>query len=640
VSADRTAAQGVPAAPPRKVETGRGPEADLTQEGAVLGTPLYMPPEQAAGCVLDVDERSDVYSLGAILYELLTLHPPIESEGGYLAILLRVVQGQVVPPEERAPQRVRAGKVPKELSAVARKALAKDPRDRYPTVEALRRDVELYQEGRSVSARQDTAREILWKLVKRNQGASLATALALLVIAVIVGFSIKLINDGRLRAEDAYAAYRQEQEAKRLQAKGSVPVVLEAARFATERRRFREALAQANVAVEYDPEHAGARLFRAKVRIAEKDYPAARADLEKYLELRPGDAHGTRLLELCRKARAEDTRSIAALADAFLAQDEVVLAAHLVETRAGQLALYRQRIDDAWPGAKPGKLLTMDNNGNCALELRGAPEVTDLEPLRGIPLVRLVVEACANLRDLGALHDLPLTVLNIQKCPKVADLTPLAGLKLTALALVNNGAIKDLSPLRDMPLKSLTLSPARESPYRSRELDVLRGMPLTSLTLNSQDVGGLVFVSDLPHLTHLDLQFAWHVGNLASLEDLKLKTLLLVASDVGDLSHLVKVPLEHLDLDSCTQLTNLEPLGKIPTLKWLSITRCPRLKKKLPLAGLQLKTILLDASGYPPEEMEVLRQMKSLEWIATGTQQENHYRPEKFWQKYDAKGFK
>src|SRR5262249_40606378 len=145
----------------------------------------------------------------------------------------------------------------------------------------------------------------------------------------LVGISIKLINDGRLRAEEAYAAYRQEQEAKRAQAKGSVPVVLEAARFALERRRFAEALAQADVAVDHDPDHAGARLFRARLRIAEKDFPAARADLEKLLELRPEDAHGTRLLELCRNARADDSRSIAALADAFLAQEEVVLATHL-----------------------------------------------------------------------------------------------------------------------------------------------------------------------------------------------------------------------------------------------------------------------------------------------------------------------
>src|SRR5208283_4084803 len=94
-----------------KVETSREADADLTQEGAVLGTPVYMPPEQASGQVQAVDHRSDIYSLGAILYEMLTLQPPVEKGGGYLDVLMRVMQGQSEPPEQRTPQRARAGKI-------------------------------------------------------------------------------------------------------------------------------------------------------------------------------------------------------------------------------------------------------------------------------------------------------------------------------------------------------------------------------------------------------------------------------------------------------------------------------------------------------------------------------------------------
>ena len=98
-----------------KVVTSRDAETDLTRDGAVLGTPVYMPPEQAAGRIEMIDERSDIYSLGAIVYEILTFHPPIDREGGFVAIVHRVTHGEITPPEKRAPERAHAGKIPSEL---------------------------------------------------------------------------------------------------------------------------------------------------------------------------------------------------------------------------------------------------------------------------------------------------------------------------------------------------------------------------------------------------------------------------------------------------------------------------------------------------------------------------------------------
>jgi hypothetical protein len=66
---------------------------------------------------------------------------------------MRVSEGEIVPPEQRAPQRARAGKMPRELAAVAMKSLSKEREQRYPTVEELRRHIERFQEGRSVSAK-------------------------------------------------------------------------------------------------------------------------------------------------------------------------------------------------------------------------------------------------------------------------------------------------------------------------------------------------------------------------------------------------------------------------------------------------------------------------------------------------------
>src|SRR5262249_40948276 len=162
---------------------------DLTQDGAVVGTPVYMAPEQATGSAQAVDHQSDIYSLGAILYELLTLRPPIEKDGGQVAVLMRVAQGEIAPPQQRSPERARAGKVPTELAAVAMKAMARQKQDRYPNVEAFRKDIEWFQEGRSVSAKEDTRREMMWKFVKRNKALSGAA----LVVAVVLVWS-SLVN--------------------------------------------------------------------------------------------------------------------------------------------------------------------------------------------------------------------------------------------------------------------------------------------------------------------------------------------------------------------------------------------------------------------------------------------------------------
>jgi eukaryotic-like serine/threonine-protein kinase len=129
-----------------KVITSRDPELELTKDGAIVGTPLYMPPEQAGGQLQDIDRRSDIYSAGAMLYEVLTLQPPVYCEGSSMGVLIQVIQGQVVPPEQREPQRARAGKIPRELSAVAMKALAKRQEDRYPDAEAMPKDIERFME--------------------------------------------------------------------------------------------------------------------------------------------------------------------------------------------------------------------------------------------------------------------------------------------------------------------------------------------------------------------------------------------------------------------------------------------------------------------------------------------------------------
>ncbi len=95
-------AEAANAANSATVQTSRQSGDEQTVDGTILGTPLYMPPEQAMGNIAAIDQRSDIYSLGALLYEMLTLQAPVEKEGGQLAILMRVSRGDIKPPVERA----------------------------------------------------------------------------------------------------------------------------------------------------------------------------------------------------------------------------------------------------------------------------------------------------------------------------------------------------------------------------------------------------------------------------------------------------------------------------------------------------------------------------------------------------------
>jgi WD40 repeat protein/serine/threonine protein kinase len=169
-----------------------GNNNELTQVGSIIGTPAYMPPEQARGEI--VDERADVYSLGAILYHLLAGVSPYTSKNAQLTIA-SVLSGAPTPLEKRQAD------IPKDLLAIVQKAMSRDVRDRYQNAQELANDLKKFQTGQLVGAHQYSTRELLSRWLSRHRGVVSVSLLALILLFAGGIYSLIEINEKRRLAE-------------------------------------------------------------------------------------------------------------------------------------------------------------------------------------------------------------------------------------------------------------------------------------------------------------------------------------------------------------------------------------------------------------------------------------------------------
>jgi serine/threonine protein kinase/WD40 repeat protein len=182
----------------------------LTQHDSLLGTPRYMSPEQAR--TGPIDGRTDVYSLGATLYELLTLRPPFEGQSAAELV------DQIGNREPSSPRKFDP-RVPRDLETILLKALAKRPADRYATALDLAEDLERFLHLEPVRARRISPIGRLWRLARRHPGISIvstAAALTVLTIATVAYTHVVHERDAKGRAlEKMVVAVKDAQEAKR-----------------------------------------------------------------------------------------------------------------------------------------------------------------------------------------------------------------------------------------------------------------------------------------------------------------------------------------------------------------------------------------------------------------------------------------
>jgi serine/threonine protein kinase/Flp pilus assembly protein TadD len=289
----------------------------LTSFAQLMGTPLYMSPEQAQPSGLDVDTRSDIYSLGVVLYELLTGTTPFDKQrlktAAYEEIRRIIGQEEPLKPSTRtstpgrAPSRVSANRrcdLPElsrqlrgELDWIVMKCLEKDRNRRYATANGLAADVERYLRDEPVQACPPSAWYRFRKLARRNRvpfiAASAVVVLMLLSIVMLVISNVRVrreqartqVEKQRAEAAQQLALQRADEINQGLQRLKSANALVDAGRFYIEERRWDDSSAAFTAAIDLRHEHAPAWEGRGMLYASLGLWDLAASDLAQAAEL-------------------------------------------------------------------------------------------------------------------------------------------------------------------------------------------------------------------------------------------------------------------------------------------------------------------------------------------------------------------
>jgi tetratricopeptide (TPR) repeat protein len=512
----------------------------------MVGTPIYMSPEQAEMSGLDIDTRSDVYSLGVLLYELLTGRTPFDPAELMQRGLdeIRKVIREVEPVRPSTALSTMAhealtnvahsrdseppgliGSLRGDLDWIVMKCLEKDRARRYETANDLAADLRRHLALEPVLARPASQFYRFRRMVRRNR-LIFATAAAA-VFALTLGLALT-----------AWQAQRAAHEARRAQIaleelRSTAPAFAAQARTLIGQGKFDEALEKLDYALNLEP---GSRVFllakgdllESQLRLAE-----AAAIYRDVLRVAPDDPRATRHAALCEKwhllnapeAGKLPREGLAELYSAMFEEQRspaelLPIAKLLGEEKALLIGLWSTRLKDLPIPAEPTleSRLTMRGDGLLALDLSDST-IADLTPLSGMPLGSLMLQRCEKVSDLRPLENLRLKELRLIRT-SVADLTPLRGMSSLELLDLNESPVTDLSPLRGLKLTTIVLwnvsvsdlTPLAGMPLRTvmcsalpaRDYSVLAGLPIERLTLHKTTIGDLGLLQGMP-LTELIL---------------------------------------------------------------------------------------------------------------------------------------
>ena len=452
-----------------------------TMHGMIKGTPGFMAPEQVEGNP-EITEKTDIYALGCILYNLVTYHRPIESKS--LEELVKdTLEGNIIPASERS-----LNHVPKALEPVMQKAMSVDPKKRYKNSEALACEVRAYLDGFATKAQNADFRTQLHLLINRHKAISSSILISFMLISIIVtSFMIKLTE----RENDAIFALKEAERRKVEKdklGKMVAPEFLLKALNEFRDHKYDNALKSAKLAQVLDDTLDDPQILIGRIQFGKMDFDKA----AKTFSTNSNTLRQERLFNLSKKyAQKKNVRIIQLIADLTKINEQKIIPGIMQTFNSSQSTEVQtktvQEIYKKFHKKANAPVVTLKNNATTLKVLytkKNKSYIRHLNFFKGMKLTSVDISK-TKIYDISALDGMPVKTLIISRTPlrakqiprnspleeldisytKISELSSLTHLPIKKLN-ITNAPIRKLAQLEDFPeLKYLTLSARQAKPH-------------------------------------------------------------------------------------------------------------------------------------------------------------------------------